>query len=892
MSDETILVVDDNRQNADLLAHTLLPSLGYKSLVAHDGRAALEMLSTRQVSLILLDLKLKDTDGLEILRQVTDNGYYVPTILAMAHNSEQIASDAFLLGVKDFLVKPVDADSLEAAITRALKTTRLDQEKNHLATQLKEQVTWLKVLSKIGQSLTASLDLDLVLRRIVDASVKLSRAEEGFLALLDEGSGQLYLRAVKNLDREIIQTMRLPLSDSTLGAVIRTGLPLRMSRNGQELPIKISTGLLVQSLIYIPIVSKGKVLGVLSAVNRLKKQEFKEIDEALLASLADYAAIAIENASLYTHAQDKLKERKRAEAALRESEARYSLAVQGANDGLWDWDLRTNEVYYSPRWKSILGYNDVEIGTSPEEWFRRVHPNDLQTVKMDLSAHIRGLISHFENEHRIRHADDQYRWVLSRGLAVWEPDRNATRMAGSLTDITDRKETEQKFIHDSLHDALTGLPNRALFIDRLTHAIARAKRRKDYHFAVLFLDLDRFKDVNDSLGHMVGDKLLVTIGQRLVNGLRTTDTVARLGGDEFVILLEDINDARNATRVADWVLEELTASFSLVGHELFISTSIGIVLSTSGYEQPDDVLRDADIALYNAKAKGKGRYEIFDPPMRARIMERLKMETDLRRALEQEELRVHYQPIVSLEDGHLVGFEALVRWQHPERGLLSPGEFLPLAEECGAIIPIDHWVLREACCQMRRWQERLAFVPQLTISVNLSGRHFAQSDLIETVSTVLDETGLEPCCLKLEITENAILDENAAIAEVLEKLQNLGVEIQIDDFGIGYSSLGYLSNFPVDALKIDRSFIGKITEDSNHYKIVQAIVLLTRRLNVGLIAEGVETVGQLARLKAMGCSFGQGFLVSKPLDELAVEGLLSEGLTSESLYTPWRQYWQ
>ena len=892
MDKETILVVDDNHQAAHLLVHKLLPTFGYQALAAYDGQSALQTVASQPVSLMLLDLNLPDISGLEVINKLYKNGRELPVILVTAHGSEQAAAEAFRMGVKDYLIKPVDGQVLDKAIRRAITESRLGQERTHYTNQLQEQVTWLKELSKIGQSLTASLDLDVVLRRIVEAGVSLTGAEEGFLALLDEVGSQLYLRAVKNMDQKMAETTRLPVVDSMLGTVMNAGSPLRSSRSNPGSPIKIVTGLLVYSLVYIPIMSRGNALGVLGVVNRTKERQFKEIDETLLSSLADYASVAIENANLFERAQVELEERKRLERAMRESEQRYALAVQGANDGLWDWDLQEDRVYYSTRWKSILGYLDHEIGTSPSEWLKRVYPEDLDQLKLDLSAHLRGLTSHFENEHRIRHANGEFRWVLSRGLAVWDPHRNATRMAGSLTDITDRKTAEQKFMHDAVHDALTGLPNRTLFMDRLRQALERTKRREDYIFAVLFLDLDRFKDVNDSLGHLMGDQLLITIAQRLKAGLRSMDTVARLGGDEFVILLEDIQDVNNTTRIADWVLGELTSSFMLDGHEVFVSTSIGIVLSVTGYNQPEEVLRDADIAMYNAKAKGKSRYEIFDPAMRQTIVERLQLEGELRQALDRQELRLLFQPIVSLQNGRLVGFEALLRWQHPARGLLPPAEFLPLAEESGSIIAIDRWVLRTACRQMKGWQQRLVTEPPLSISVNLSGKHFTHPDLVEYVQEVLEDTGLDPCSLKIEITENTILENDQATFEILKELQSLGIDIQIDDFGIGYSSLSYLSNFPINALKIDRSFIGKIADDSNHLKIVQAIVMLTRRLKVGLIAEGVETESQLSRLRALGCDFGQGYLVSKPLDDQQMEALLDEGIESESLFPRWKGLWQ
>ena len=744
---------------------------------------------------------------------------------------------------------------------------------------MNEQVNWLKVLSRIGQSLTSTLDLDEVLRRIVEAGVRLTQAEEGFLALLDESNDQLFLRAVKNIDHTRSSTMRIPVSDSLVGQVIATRRPLRIRQSDQEQPLKVSTGFLVRSLLHVPILSKGRVLGVLSMDNQAIRRDFTEVHEAMITSLADYASIAIENASLYEQAQQEIAERVRVESALRESEKRYELAVRGANDGLWDWDLQTNKIYFSPRWKSMLGYQDDELGDSPDEWFNRVHPEELERFRLEISAHLEGVTSHCENEYRMLHKDGSYRWMLCRGLAVWEENRVATRIAGSLTDITDRKYAEDKLIYDAFHDALTGLPNRALFLDRLTLAIERAKRWEDYLFAVLFLDLDRFKDVNDSLGHLVGDRLLIAIAERLQKGLRTTDSVARLGGDEFVILIEDITDYQGATRVAQWIHEQLAEPYEMFENEVLVTTSIGIVFNNQEYNSPEDMLRDADIAMYYAKANGKARYEIFDPVMRIRIMERLALESELRQAIGRNELAVYYQPIVSLESGQLMGFEALVRWQNPARGLLRPAEFIHLAEETGLIIEIDRWVLREACLQMSEWKRNFPEALPLTISVNMSGRYITQPDLIPTIARVLNETGLNPENLKLEITENAIMENNQATREAFARLQSIGIQIQIDDFGIGYSSLGYLSQFPVNALKIDQSFVSKMDEDSSHMKIVQAIVSLTHRLGVGVIAEGLETSSQLEQLRALNCGYGQGYLISEPLDHESAQLLLSELFT-------------
>jgi diguanylate cyclase (GGDEF)-like protein/PAS domain S-box-containing protein len=890
MTGETILVVDDSHQVADFIAYSVLPALGYKSRVAYNGKSALEIASSGRFALMLLDMHLPDYNGIEVLRKLTEQGHNLPVILITAEGSEEVAVDAFRLGVQDYLTKPVEVEKLRSSIIKALASGQYVKDRTILTSHLKEQVSWLTTLSQVGRTLTSTLELDEVLRRIVDAGVKLTEAEEGFLALLDERSGQLYLRAAKNIDERRVRTMRLPVSDSLLGTVINTGRPYRNLQTKNEPRLKVSTGYLVHSLLHVPILSKGKVLGVFSVDNQINRRPFSEMDETLLTSLADYASVALENAALYRNAQQEITTRKQVEEALRESEERYALAVQGANDGIWDWNLNNNQLYFSSRWKSMLGYSDEEISNSPKEWFTRVHPEDIERLRLDISAHIKGVTQNFENEHRILHRDGSFRWMLSRGIAVRDDENIAYRLAGSLTDITDRKFSEEKLLHNAFYDGLTSLPNRALFMDRLRYSVARAKRFEDYIFAVLFLDLDRFKNVNDSLGHQAGDKLLVAIAERLAKGLRSTDTVARLGGDEFVVLLEDLVGAIDATRVADWIQDELKKPFMIDGHEVFVTTSIGIVLSANGsrYDRPEDLLRDADIAMYSAKGTGKAHFEIFDPTMRARILERLELEAELRRAIENDELRVYYQPIVSLRDGRLSGFEALVRWEHPERGTLSPAVFIPLAEETGLVIPLDRWVLHEACRQLREWQKQIHNFPNLTVSVNLSGKQVVQPGLVDKVKQVLIDTGLEPRYLKLEMTESAIMENNELTRSIFAELQALGVQVQIDDFGVGYSSLNYLSHFPVNALKIDQTFVARMIEDSNQMKIVQAIVMLTERLGVGVIAEGMETESQMMTLKKLGCQFGQGNLVSEPMDGQHIIAMLVAFPKGEVDFLTWR----
>ena len=564
----------------------------------------------------------------------------------------------------------------------------------------------------------------------------------------------------------------------------------------------------------------------------------------------------------------------RAEQALRVSEERYALAARGSNDGLWDWNLAGNTIYFSPRWKSMLGHDETEIGDGPQEWFDRVHEADRDKVSQSIAQHLDGATPHLEVEARMLHKDGVFRWMLTRGLMVRDRSGTPLRMAGSQTDITDGK----------VADPMTGLPNRLLFMDRLSRLIASTRRRPDSLFAVLFLDLDGFKLVNDSLGHAVGDKLLIGVAKRLEHSLRRTDTVtrldesftiARLGGDEFAIVLNDLTDPSDAMRVADRLLDELSIPFRIDDKELFSSMSIGIALSTLGYEYPEDYLRDADTAMYRAKALGKGRYVVFDANMRNQITQRLEIENDLRRALERDELRNYYQPIISLESGAIVGFEALLRWQHPTRGLLEPIDFIPVAEENGMIRELGWWALERACRQIAVWKQLHPRFADLSMSVNLSVKQFVDPSLGAKLETLLRECNLPEGTLKLEITESSIMSDSTAAVSLLSQFKSLGVRLAIDDFGTGYSSLGYLHRFPLDTLKIDRSFTDAIREgDQDESMIARTILPLAQHLGLDVVAEGVETVEQATVLKEMNCKYAQGFFFSKPLEADDVEKIL------------------
>jgi diguanylate cyclase (GGDEF)-like protein/PAS domain S-box-containing protein len=552
-------------------------------------------------------------------------------------------------------------------------------------------------------------------------------------------------------------------------------------------------------------------------------------------------------------------------ARLAESEQRHALAMQGANDGLWDWDVRQDRLYFSPRWKQMLGYAEPELGDARGEWLGRVHPDDRAALTQALEAHLSGASHHFEHEHRIQHRDGSYRWMLARGMAVRDSQGRATRVVGSQTDVTDRKKAEQRLQHDALHDALTGLPNRVLFLDRLDQAIRRAQRAHPAAAAaVLFLDLDRFKLVNDSLGHQVGDQLLIAVARRLESAVRPPDTVARLGGDEFTILLDGVSDVHEASLVAERVHQTLRTAFDIDERELFIDASIGIALADPG-TSPDTVLRDADVAMYRAKADGKGRHAVFDGRMHEQVMRRLDMETELRKVIEEQRLEVVYQPIVQAATGRIAGFEALTRWPDSNGGFVEPSEFVPIAEETGLIVPLGRWVLKAACAQLAAWREH-ANGAGLIISVNVSHRQLADPEFGLILQEALAETGLDPAALRLEVKENALSREPDAVHRALaHALEEHGVRSHIDHFGTGASSLRLLHGFPGDAVKIHRALVIGMGVEPGAFEIVKALVGLAHNLGLEVIAEGVETAAQLDHLKLLGCEFAQGFHVSAPL---------------------------
>jgi diguanylate cyclase (GGDEF)-like protein/PAS domain S-box-containing protein len=570
-----------------------------------------------------------------------------------------------------------------------------------------------------------------------------------------------------------------------------------------------------------------------------------------------------------------IRQRKQTEAALEQSRKRYQLAAEGANDGLWDWDLRDNTVFYSERWKAMLGYDDEQIGDEPDEWFERIHPDDREDVEAELSAHLEERNEKFESEHRVLHQDGDYRWVRVRGLAVRDEAGRVVRIAGSQTDVTERKQAEKQLRYDAFHDGLTDIPNRSLFTDRVEQLLEFQKRYDDREFSVLFLDLDRFKAINDSLGHPVGDEVLKCVTDRLRDCLRQADTIARLGGDEFGVLLSELGSEREAEQVANRLRRRIEEPFRIDDHNIYISASIGVLVNSGQYDTPEDLFRDADLAMYNAKRDKARKVVVFDSEMHSGHMEKTHLESDLRRAVEHEELSVHYQPIVDLRNERISGFEALVRWAHPEFDAIPPGEFIPIAEEAGLIVPMGRWVLRRACEQMNYWREHFSFAGSTpSMNVNLSAPEIARQDLTSEIRDILAETGLPGEHLSIEITERLLITNPDDAGQMFDDFDDMNVQICIDDFGTGYSSLSYLRRFRTDVLKIDREFVHGLQHSQEDQEIVRAIMELARKLELKVVAEGIEAEEQLGILETLGVPFGQGFYWSRPRPAAELESLL------------------
>ncbi len=573
-------------------------------------------------------------------------------------------------------------------------------------------------------------------------------------------------------------------------------------------------------------------------------------------------------------------ERGRNRRALSEVQERFALAVRGSNDGVWEWLLDTGEMHFSRRWRELLGYGIDDLSNTVDEWFGRVHPGDVAALRADIDSHLAGDKPFHENEHRLRASDGTYRWVISRGVVQRDPVGRPLRMAGSLTDTSDYRLREQKLVEENRHDPLTGLPRREPFMERLARAIELRRQDSTYAFTVLMVDVDRFRWLADSIGHQAADGVLGILSRRLLGCVRPGDVVARFGGDKFAVLLENLDDVDAGTDIANRIRHAVHDPFEVDGQTVYVTVSIGLTTSSRNYEEPDEVISDVGAAASKAKERGQDRHEVFETKMRIDALTHLRLEVALRQAVEREEFELHYQPIVALDTGNLMGFEALTRWRHPRRGLVAPSEFIPVAEQTGLILPIGRWAIHEAVRQLHRWGEALPDLPPLSMSVNLSGRQLADPRLLEEIESALRNNEVSPSSLRLELTESVLMDNAETVLRILDTLRSLGVRIWVDDFGTGYSSLSYLHRFPVDGLKIDKAFVDVLDGSEQGAAMIRTIVGLAQALSVDVIAEGIESRAQADQLLRLGCMRGQGFLFGAPLRASRVPELFVPAIAS------------
>ncbi|MEH2208622.1 MAG: EAL domain-containing protein [Nostoc sp.] len=819
MNPVNILVVEDEIIVA-MDIQSRLRKFGYSVMgLADSGEEAIRKAADDSLDLVLMDIHLKGKmDGVEAA-QIIHNLFDIPVIYLTANADESTLNRAKVTEPFGYILKPFKEKELKFTIEITLS-------KHQTEKKIKQNEQWLTtVLKSIGDAVITSDESGTVtfMNPIAEVLTGWNYAD----AFGKEATEVFNIAHQKT--RIVIES---PVKQ-VLQSGVTVGLPeqtILIAKNGTEIPIDDSVAPIKDD--------NGNITGAV-----LVFQDITERNQIL--------------------------------EALARRQQEFKALVENAPDIISRFNSQLRYVYVNPAIEKVtgisaetfIGKTNVELSL-PEE-FCRICDRKLGQVFQTKEE------TEFECSLAIGQQTKHYHARLVPELAN---DGSVYFVLSIARNITALKLAEAQLIHDAFHDILTGLPNRALFMERLERALMQVKRRANYTFAVLFLDLDRFKVVNDSLGHTIGDQLLTALARRLENCLRTGDTVARLGGDEFTILLDDLQNPNDVISVVERIHETLTFAFQLSGYEVFTTVSIGIALSKGSYNRPEELLRDADIAMYRAKALGKARHEIFDSTMYTQVTQLLELEMDLRRAVERQEFQVYYQPIILLETYKIIGFEALVRWQHPQHGLVSPDNFIPLAEETGLIIPIGYWVLGEACRQMRVWQLQFPTDPPLTISVNLSTKQFSQPSLIDKINQIMQETGLEVGSLKLEITESVLMENIQLATFMLLQLQQMNIQLHLDDFGIGYSSLSYLHRFPSNALKIDRSFIAKIGANGENLEIVQAIVALAQSLNIDVIAEGVETLEQLAQLRVMKCKYAQGYFFSQPLDSKSVETLILSGI--------------
>ena len=843
-----LLLVEDDPDSRVLTEH-FAASLGYVTRAFAHPEEALRSFAERPCRVVLVDWGLPAMDGLAFCRRLRElpGGTDAYVVMLTVRRGLNDVREAIKSGVDDYLIKPFDLPAFSVRLLLADRNMRPETMVNEGDSQhfLDERDLRMERVQRLLHSeISRRTETETLLRDSERIYRMLARSIPGSVFLFDtalrlrvaepkeEGSvpgaleGKTAAEAFPDIAEQLIPRYRAVLEgQASEFELARAGRFYRI----QTIPVRNDSG------------------GV-------------------------YAGLHL--------AQDITQDRMGL-VRLQESEERYELAARGTNDGIWDWDLRNDRVYYSLRWKDIVGAEKGESSDAPLFWLDRIHPDDRERFKAQMKLHVTEVTAHFLSEHRVLHAGGETIWILARGLALRDDQGTAVRIAGSITDITAQKRLEENLYRNALYDHETRLPNEALFMDRLKSAFDRTSRNVSYLFAVVSLELDRFDLMTESLKRKKVEELLRSIVERLADRLRSSDTFARMGESKFAILLDDVNSHEEAKRLFNEIQDEVSLPFQIGGTDLFVGANMGIAFSDSDYEEAEQLLRDAEVARYHAREKGSTGYEIYREFMQSHMRIKMKLETQLRIALQNMDFELYYQPIISLSKKRVVGLEALLRWEHPELGMISPAQFVPLAEETGMIRPIGEWALRTACLQLKAWSD--TGPDPIYMAVNLSARQFQEEDLIELSKSCISQADIRPEQLILELTESAAMKDPEYAMDILQELRNIGFRIAIDDFGTGYSSLAYLKSMPADILKVDRSFIHDAHENEDSAAIAAAIIQLGRGLKRQVVAEGVETRGQLDFVRGHGCDLIQGYYFSRPLPAGQVAAFLTQQRLLSSL---------
>lgn len=873
-----LLIVEEVKEDLESLLSVLSNTNVLFTYDNADGDSKCEeLLRENHYDAVLSAFIFSSCNGFDIFDLVKKYQSGIPFVLVTGGLGEEEAVECIKHGITDYVLK-AHLVRIPRVLERALKEFELQRQQQTAQIQLEHQAWRDSILSGIVQSLNRTLKIDRLMQVTVNSlhqRLKVSRClifqpdeqQQMQAKYVSEATDQgeslvgIFCNFYRYYYPQLSQGKQINLTK------IEPNLPKEIQHSAQDCEIL--------SILMTPLICNGKYLGGISLHQCDRQRVWTEDELELLRMVAEHCAIAINQATLYQQLQTELTERKQVEKSLRQSEQCFRALIENANDLIFILDEQGNITYVSPSVPRTFKLSLEKI--EGKSIFDFIHPPDLPLVTQTIK---KSMLNSGISQEAI-----EFSLVMPRGLfinieAIFTNLINTEAVGGIVVnchDITYRKKTERKLHYTAFYNQLTNLPNRQFLKEKLQEAINLSRAVKEYIFALLFLDINRFKVINDSLGHIFGDKVLAEMANRLKNALPSEYTAVYIGADEFAIFMENINGVEDTIKVARTVQQIFQKPFLIDGYELFLNASIGIALNTIDYAEPEHILCDADTAMSYAKnhSRGKGGYKVFDSSMHSKKLRQLTLETKLRKTIENEELLVYYQPIVSLKNNYLEGFEALVRWHDKEHGMISPVEFIPMAEETGLIIPLGSWVLKEACKQLSYWHQHFSN-SSLTISVNASGEQFSQSNLIEEIDNILKETGLKSSNLKLEITESVLIDNADLAQKILLQLRERNIKVSIDDFGTGYSSLSYLHRFPSDILKIDQSFVRRIGKANDNSAIIRTIISMAHELDLGLIAEGIETIEQLEFLKSLGCQSGQGYFFSKPVDAATMTELISK----------------